>query len=140
MGVLSDYMGLMAQINSIVSSCLPEIARGLQDEIYESTFKNVYSYDATDRAMESRRYMLGDRDNLLTEIGDNEITITNKTVLQSGRGVEETPVVEEGMDYYRQPGPRPFMDDALEAYISSGAGDAILAEALRAAGFTAETF
>ena len=51
----------------------------------------------------------------------------------------ETSFVESGASNYRQPFPRPFMDEALEDY-SAGRAEIDLADALRSMGFTVISF
>jgi len=141
MGLADEYlMEIKPKINDAVEQFLNGPAvRSLEDLIAEHAFHDVYSYNATERAMLSRRYMIGDRDALSVSVSGQSLTISNTTILQGGGGIYETDIVQQGYSNYRQPGPRPFMDKALAAYINSGRADKELAEVLRNAGFDVET-
>ena len=122
------------RIDAAVDGAMQRIGDGLAEEIGRQATERVYAYPATAWAMSRRRYAIGGKENMNVLPGHYEVQVTNETVMQGGIPNEAT-MVEEGWANYRQPGPRPFMDEARDAYVDSGKGDRELAEALRAAGF-----
>lgn len=106
---------------------------GLLQKIKETADANVYSYPGSGY----RRGLIGDPVNMSMDgSGSYELHIKNITVQQGSPGrLSETNFVESGDPAYRQPGPRPFMDEALADY-AHGEGPEDLANALRARGFT----
>lgn len=106
---------------------------GLLQKIKEKAAANVYSYGGGGY----RRGLIGDPVNMsLDGSGAYELHIKNITVQQGSPGrLTETNFVETGDAAYHQPGPRPFMDEALVEY-ANGEGPESLANALRARGFT----
>lgn len=110
---------------------------GLKQAIREKAQQNVY--DAYDGGGE-RRGKIGAAENLAGEVVGHQLRITNVTQPQgSGASMTETSFVESGASNYRQPFPRPFMDEALEDY-SAGRAEIDLADALRSMGFTVISF
>ena len=106
---------------------------GLLQKIKETAAANVYSYGGGGY----RRGLIGDPVNMsLDGSGAYELHIKNITVQQGSPGrLTETNFVESGDPAFHQPGPRPFMDEALADY-AHGEGPEDLANALRARGFT----
>ncbi len=126
-----DFEGRLR--NAIKYTALPAMAVSLSDEIEKKAAENVYSYPASPDAMESRRYMLGDKSNLEVTISDMSLEIRNVTVMQSGEP-DEVRWVEVGINQGGA-GARPFMDEALQEYINSGDAELDLRTALQSQGF-----
>jgi hypothetical protein len=105
---------------------------GLLQKIKEKADANVYSYGGGGY----RRGLIGDPVNMsLNGSGSYELHIKNITVQQGSKGrLTETNFVETGDPAFHQPGPRPFMDEALTDY-AHGEGPEDLANYLRSHGF-----
>lgn len=141
MSIVSEFDDILARIDA---ACIAALEGGLRDKllqkIKEKAEQNVYSYGATPWAMSSRRGMIGDVGNM--EIvsggggGEFYLRITNITQLQNPGGADESDVVEGGWENYRQPGPREFMNPALEEFVGSGEADSILKQYLSMYGIT----
>lgn len=106
---------------------------GLKQAIRESAQKNVYeAYNSGGY----RRGKIGAAENLEAETNGTTLTIRNVTQPQgTGAKMTETGFVESGAEAYRQPFPRPFMNEGRDKYADGQAQDD-LANALRARGFT----
>lgn len=105
---------------------------GLLQKIKETAQTNVYNaYPGG-----YRRGLIGDPVNMsLNGSGYYELHIKNITVQQGSPGrLSETNFVESGDPAFHQPGPRPFMDEALADY-AHGEGPNDLASYLRSHGF-----
>ena len=136
MNCLDEYMStIKPRIEAAVASAMPMLGEKLAAEIDRQAQERVYSYAATGWAMAKRRGTIGALANLRIAAGQSSVEIENQSVMQGGLA-NETAMVEEGWSNFRQPGPRPFMDEAMNEYVDSGKGDRDLAEHLRAAGFT----
>ena len=131
MSVIADFDNIIANAEA---ACDAAINGGLRDgllrKIKEKAEQNVYSYGASGWAMSSRRGMIGDVGNMEIETGGGGnnfyLRITNVTQLQHPGGADESDVVEGGWSNYRQPGPREFMNPALDEFVGSGEADSIL--------------
>lgn len=134
MSFVSQFNLIKTSIDGAVQSALPTLAEGLKRKIAQKATENVYSYGATGSAMAKRRYTIGSDGNLQSEIGTAQVTIVNTSTMQGGMG-HEVEMVEEGWSEFRQPGPRPFMDDALDEFVA-GEGQETLARVMREHGFT----
>lgn len=139
MGILADYMQIRARLDSAVSEALQgTMAENLRNFIVQSAYMNVYSYPA--QMADLRRYEAGGLiadENLPASVSGTTLTIKNIAGLQDpSDGSPLAPIVESGNRAYRQPYPRPFMDEGRDEYVDGGYADIDLAEALRAAGFT----
>lgn len=140
MSLLGDYLGeIKDKIEQGVDSFLESEASPRLKEIIrdETQWSVVYSYPASQRAMQSRRYGIGDPDEMASWVSEHELVIENHVHLQGGEP-GETDIVQEGYGNYRQPYPRPFMDAALNKYISTGEADESLAATLRGMDFEVE--
>lgn len=137
MGELSqDFEVIISQIKGAVTDALYGVMyNGLMDELNKSARKNVYSYGAAPYFMEKRRYMIADKSNMRREVSGTTLVVENVTALQCGEAGEVN-IVEEGAGW-NQPGPRPFMEEGLQNYVSGRASDD-LAYALQNAGFNAQ--
>lgn len=136
--LISEYENLMGQVMSAVQSALAgPIREGLEAEVSKYALSNVYSYDAAPYFKEKRRFSLAlVQSNYDVSITDMSITIDGSGIaLQYGVG-GEVDIVEKGAGWH-QPGPRPYMDEALQNYIASGQADMALATALAGMGFEA---
>lgn len=135
MNCLEEYLtSIKPRIDGAVDAAMPKLANGVVDVIGQKAQANVYIYPATGWAMSKRRGTIGKMENMEINAGGYQAEIVNHATMQGGMG-HEVEMVEEGWSNFRQPGPRPFMDEALDEYVSSGRGDRELAEQLRAAGF-----
>ena len=137
MNTLEEYLTVIKpQIDGAVNDALPRLAEELIKSLDDAATEEVYSYEASPEAMEVRRYSRASEDNMDITPGDYEVEIENEAVMQSGEA-NEVKMVEEGWGgKYRQPGPRPFMQQGLDRFIDSGMGEDMLVSALRGAGFT----
>lgn len=141
MSLISDFDEIVTQIDI---ACMTALNGGLQAgllrKIKEKAEENVYSYGATAWAMSSRRGLIADKNNMVIETGGGGgkyyLRITNATQLQHPGGADESDVVEGGWENFRQPGPRPFMQVALDDFVGSGEADSILKEYLASYGIT----
>lgn len=133
MSLVSEYLTVIKpRMDDAVNNGMVKLADGLQETIQEMARDKVYNAYGPGH----RRGIIGNRENLEVQIGFREITVTNKTPLQgTDYGVSETDFVEGGYSNYNQPFPRPFMEPARDDFVDSGKADAIMADALRAAGF-----
>lgn len=137
MNTLEEYLTVIKpQIDGAVNDALPRLAEELIKSLDDAASDAVYSYEASPLAMGMRRYTIASEDNMDITPGDYEVEIENEAVMQCG-APNEVRMVEEGWGgKYRQPGPRPFMQQGLDRFIDSGKGEDMLASALRGAGFT----
>ena len=129
---------VMGEVTSAVQSALAgPIREGLEAEIAKYALQNVYSYDAAPYFKVKRRFSLSQvQANYDVSISDMSLTIDGSGIaLQYGVG-GEVDIVEKGAGWH-QPGPRPYMDEALQNYITSGEADRALATALAGMGFEA---
>lgn len=134
MSILTDYNGILDNVQRAISDALKgDIRHILLEQIRQEAYDRVYTYGATPWAMSLRRYEIGDDANMDVVVGENYIRITNNTQLQHG-GADESDVVEGGWENYRQPGPRPFMNEALNKFVDSGEADRVLQSYLRSYG------
>lgn len=136
--ILTDYYQVLDSVKAAVQSALAgPIREGLEAEVSKYALQNVYSYDAAPYFKAKRRFSLSQvQANYDVSISDMSLTIDGSGIaLQYGVG-GEVDIVEQGAGWH-QPGPRPYMDEALQNYIASGQADQALASALSGSGFTA---
>lgn len=140
MSVLEDYAQIRGLMDSAIGKALgDEVASGLREKIQQKAHEKVYSYPATPSAMYKRRMEDGGliaEGNLAASVSGLTLSMENTSEPQHAGGAALTPVVEEGWSNWHQPGPRPFMDEARDAYVDSGEAESAIAAALAAAGFT----
>lgn len=134
MSVVDTFINWYVELQGAVQDALNgPLQDGLKQEIRKQAKENVYD------AYNSRGYRrgkIGDAENLAGDVNGLDLHIRNVTVQQGGPAFQtETGFVEEGAPEFRQPFPRPFMDQALTEYAHGQAPDD-LANALRARGFT----
>lgn len=137
MNTLEEYLTVIKpQIDGAVNAALPRLAEELIKSLDDAATDEVYSYEASEQAMAMRRYTIASEDNMMITPENYQVEIENAAVMQSGKP-NEVRMVEEGWGgKYRQPGPRPFMQQGLDRFIDSGMGEDMLVSALRGAGFT----
>ena len=143
---LSKATALTASLDAAISNALAnEVANAIKDEISLSAERNVYAYQASPFFMKTRRKASGglmDKDNLVSRVEGNVLTVENVTPLQAlwGHGHEEvlTRVVEYGSKSFHQPYPRPFMEKAKTELIDKGRAAAALRMGLRRQGIDVE--
>lgn len=141
-GMVDDYTAFMNELGEGIRTALyNEVRDGLIEELAKSARKNVYSYKARPFFMEQRRYEIADKDNFKTDVSDSGtiLTLENKTALRIGEAGEVN-IVEEGMKAWRQPKPRPFMEEGLQEYVSSGQAERDLKWSLAQQGFAVRAF
>lgn len=138
MSAISQYEAIKVKIDEAITQALVSMVRPIADSLEESAYRNVYTYQASPMAMDSRRYSflnIAEHTAVNIDKSTHTLTMTTKVTLQSGFNDDEVNIVESGDPTFRQPGPRPFMDQGLETYVASGAADVELARALYNAGF-----
>lgn len=123
------YSGVQSAVQEALSGPLKD---GLLQKVREKAQSNVY--DAYSGGY--RRGQIGSPQNMAADVNGYELHVRNITIQQGGKAYQtETGFVEAGAPEFRQPFPRPFMDDALQDY-AYGQGPEDLANALRARGYT----
>lgn len=133
MSVVDDFIIWYSGVQSAVQEALGgPLKDGLLQKVKEKAQDNVYNaYPGG-----YRRGQLGSSQNMAVNVNGYELHVRNITVQQGGKAYQtETGFVEEGAPEFRQPFPRPFMDEALQEY-AYGKGPEDLANALRARGYT----
>lgn len=136
-GLEDEYDAVMREVISAVQLALGgPIREGLEAEISKYAERNVYSYQAAPYFMEKRRYSLDNKASYDVTVGDLYITIDGSGISLQNGVPGEIDIVEQGAGWH-QPGPRPYMDEALQNYIASGEADRALASALLGTGFEA---
>lgn len=141
MSLVSEFDSISIKMEvAAMAACEGGLRDGLLQKIQQKAQEKVYSYGASGWAMSSRRGMIGDASNMDVESGGGGdsfyIRITNNTPLQHPGGADESDVVEGGWGNYRQPGPREFMNPALDEFVGSGEADAILRQYFAMYGIT----
>lgn len=133
MSVLAHFAAWYSELESAVADALSgPLKDGLKKEIKQQAKTRVYKAHPQHGY---RRGLIGDSVNLEAESDMTELRIRNVTVQQGSPGrLSETDFVETGDKAFHQPFPRPFMDEALDAY-ANGQGKTDLASALRSKGF-----
>ena len=133
MSAVNTFMIWYAELQGAVTEALAgPLQDGLKQEIGKQAQARVYDAYAGGGA---RRGQIGAPNNLDGNVSGFSLHIRNVTQPQGyGAHESETGFVEEGSPSYRQPFPRPFMDEALVEYAYGQAPDD-LANALRARGF-----
>lgn len=103
-------------------------------KIEQSAEDIVYTYPASERATRTRRGTIGKKMNLEATAGGGEghfwLAIKNTAFTQNPAPDDESDIVEEGYATYKQPGPRPFMQNALDDFLDSGEAERILRQVL----------
>lgn len=124
------YQRLLGSVENALNGPMQD---GLKQAIREEAQTKVYdAYSSTGE----RRGKIGAAENLQGEVIGHQLRITNVTQPQgSGARMTETSFVEQGAGNYRQPFPRPFMDEARDKY-ADGQAQIDLENALRSDGFT----
>lgn len=129
-------------MNDVKQVALSEVTEEVKDIMEEQLVIVVYSYDASEESMESRRYEDGgllDRANMVSSFSpDFVLTVENVAPFQDKyekKGKDLSDVVEEGDKKYRQPYARPFVAETENECISSGRIYKVLMSALRARGY-----
>lgn len=133
MSLTAEYLTVIKpRMEDAISNGVVKVAAGLLENIEQFAQDKVY--DAYGGSF--RRGRIGGSENMDVQIDNRLITVTNRTPMQgTNYGVSETDFVEGGFSNYNQPFPRPFMEPARDDFVDSGKADAIMADALRAAGF-----
>lgn len=134
MSVLSQYQVWKSGLLDAVTDALNgPVQDGLKRAIRQEAKTNVYdAYTSTG----PRRGQIGAAENLEGDVEGTTLTIRNVTQPQGwGADLTETTFVEAAAAGYRQPFPRPFMNEALEKY-EAGEFHQDLGNTLRSRGYT----
>ena len=142
MSFLAHYQNLKLRAEAAVDHALgAEVAEAVKDVMEEQTEYQVYSYDASEMAMATRRVDqggLGDRQLMTGHVEPgHELVVENIAPFQ-GTPVDYTTlndVVERRTAGFNQPFPRPFVAGTQEEAISSGRARKALMEGLKRQGF-----
>lgn len=147
-GFFGDFMSFAEIYNELLNKTRAAAADALEHEVADEvratmlikTFDEVYSYDASPEAMESRRMEaggLGDWDQIRAQVKEEgpsaALEVWNAAPFQDGRqhGVSLTHVVETGSRSFRQPYPRPFIAGTQAEAIASGRAYRALMDGLK---------
>lgn len=124
------YNDLLNKTRAAVADALEhEVADEVRATMLIKAFEEVYSYQATPMAMETRRMEAGgleDWDQIRAEVKEGgpsaTLEVWNAAPFQDGRrhGVSLVHVVETGDKSFRQPYPRPFTAKTQAEVLSSG--------------------
>ena len=143
MSLTTEYKSWLKRLDSAVARALKnEVCEDAKQALSEQMDKVVYSYAASDWAMSTRRYDSGglaDKENFSDKYtGGNfshELTIEDVADFQgtdaSGTLIH---VVETGAAGYRQPHPRPVMQETQNE-LDGGRASGVMAAALKSRGF-----
>ena len=117
MSLLDDYALLRIRIDNAISEAMYAFEEPLKEQINQTSGE----YDGP----KSRRALFGGG-TYEASIGSDSISVTNITEMQGPNyGIPEVVFVEEGMENYNMPGPRPFMEEAGKVF-AEGEGEHIL--------------
>ena len=124
---------------------LGDAAEAVKDIMQQKLDQNVYSYDASDQAMATRRYDdggLADRENMVAHV-EPGLTLVVEDVApfqEAGeyKGIDLSDVVQKALHGYNQPGPRPFTADTESECITSGSVLNAINNGLRQRGYKLE--
>ena len=132
MSVVDDFIIWYSGVQSAVQGALGgPLKDGLLQKVKEKAQDNVYNAYSGGY----RRGQIGSPQNMAVDVNGYELHVRNITVQQGGKAYQtETGFVEEGAPEFRQPFPRPFMEEALVDY-AYGEGPEDLANYLRSHGF-----
>ena len=125
---------------------LTDAAETVKDIMLQTLDEKVYSYVASEAAMESRRYTdggLAARENMAAHVEPGyELVVENVAPFQdkwdARKGHDLSDVVDQGIPGYNQPGARPFVSDTESECVSSGAVLRAINEALKRKGYQIE--
>lgn len=133
MSALNTFITWYAELQGAVRDALEgPLQDGLKQEIRQQAKVRVYDAYSGGGV---RRGQIGDQSNLDGKVSGYSLRIRNITQPQGYGATEtETGFVESGSKSYRQPFPRPFMDEALFNY-ANGQAPEDLANYLRSKGF-----
>lgn len=127
---------------------LGDAAEAVKDIMQQKLDQNVYSYDASDQAMATRRYDdggLAGRENMVARV-DPGLTLVVENVApfqdrrDANRGHDLSDVVDQGIKGYHQPAPRPFVWETEDECISSGRVLQAINDGLRKKGYVIEEY
>lgn len=123
---------------AVLDALQNEMKTALMKQIEQAAQDVVYSYGASPEAMSTRRGTIGSESVLTSEVGGGGnsyyLRITNIATTQHPASDDEADIVEKGYANYRQPGPRPFMQTAVDKFVDSGEAESILRSVLAAHG------
>lgn len=144
MSLLKHYKAMTARLDAAIDNALEqEVAETVKDIILEQAESTVYSYTASLRAMASRRREnggLGSREHLNAYTEPGHVLIVEDVAPLQGEdyGIALSDVVEQGLKSYKQPRPRPFLNNAETESISSGRAVSALFSGLARQSFEAQ--
>ncbi|WP_251318621.1 hypothetical protein [Flintibacter muris] len=145
MSFVDKYKTFLSKVSQAAADSLEhEVANEVRATMIIKALDEVYSYDASPMAMDSRRMEaggLGDWDQIRAEVKEEEnfaaLEVWNTAPFQDGRlyGVSLAHVVETGAASFRQPYPRPFTAKTQAEVLSSGRAYQALKKGLTRNGF-----
>lgn len=124
---------------------LGDATEAVKDIMTQKLDENVYSYQASEMAMATRRYDdggLADRENMVAHV-EPGLTLVVEDIApfqesSAYKGVDLSDVVQKALPGYNQPGPRPFTSDTESECVSSGSVLNAINNGLRQRGYTIE--
>lgn len=128
---------------AVDESLLQEVAEEVKDIMQQQLNEVVYSYDARDEAMLTRRYDNGglrDRSMMIASVGEaHTLEVQDFAPLQDNPSNHElADIVCRGDGDYRQPYPRPFIQATEDESVASGRAYDALMSGLQKRGFHTE--
>lgn len=117
-----------------------EVLNTVDSILGRQIYEQVYTYQATPKAMESRRYDEGglfDPDNIVSHVKPGlTLIVENDAPFQDGKPHKDalSDVVEFALPRYRQPGPRPFIRETQKE-LAAGEGEKAVLNGLEARGY-----
>ena len=143
MSLSTEYTAWLKKLDAAVASAIKnEVCEDAKQALSDTMDAVVYSYPASDSAMSTRRYDSGglaDKENFSDKYSggsfSHELTIEDVAGFQ-GTDADGTliHVVETGAAGYRQPYPRPVMQET-QNLLNDGRTEKVLAAALKSRGF-----
>lgn len=124
-----DFEGIMIErVYPAIANAMPKIGEELE--------KAIDNYSSDFDGPRTRPLLFG-HGKYEMNCGADFVTITNITPMQGKNyGIPEVVFVEEGLESYHMPYPRPFMEPARDDFVASGKPDAIIQIELGLAGLT----
>lgn len=142
MGIHEDLLAISARLDAAVNSALEnEVADAVKAKMQDVLDSEVYSYEASDFFMGTRRCENGglrDTDNMVSKVENGDMLyVENVAPSQSLWGthypVDLPSMVEEGWPDYV--GKHPFHEDTEKQVVQSGDAEAALRAGLKRQGF-----
>ena len=128
---LAEALAKLGKIDAAISNALSvEVAEAVREAVHDAAMTEVY--EAYEPRFMSRRMESGgliDPENTVISVAGTTLTAENVTGLQNLWGGNDdsplAPIVQDGVEAYHMPFPRPFMDAAKEQLINGKAEEAL---------------